>query len=223
MEKIIKEKNFHVCCCQAQDLIVVGGITNLTEKNGARLKIDRIFKKKPTGQKEVHDNIALLRLTKKIDYDVTYPVKFEHVNHNAAEEGGRGEVYGWGQKYVSGQTNTLQMAEATISKLSECKQFNSDVDESNLCTHDDKARLCDGDTGNFFHLPFICDKRNSNHYWCVHIGNPLVSSRGIYLWGIATEQHSVILIPELLLSQTFTNLFFRFQFQCWGSMLDQYK
>lgn len=44
-------------------------------------------------------------------------------------------------------TNTLQRAGTTITSLSTCRAYNSDVDESNICTYKNGVGLCKFDTG----------------------------------------------------------------------------
>lgn len=85
-----------------------------------------------------------------------------------------------------------------MSKLSSCKLYNKDIDESNICTYDVKAGLCKFDTGIFIDFLVLLKKLKS---LSVRTGDPLVPTSGHYLWGIATDQHSVILHFKLLLSQ----------------------
>lgn len=44
-------------------------------------------------------------------------------------------------------TEILQVAYTKVSELGVCKQYNSDVDENNICT-DEEPKLCEFDTGN---------------------------------------------------------------------------
>lgn len=89
---------------QPQDLVVVGGITNLDDHNGKEFKIDKIISKNATGENEVRDNIALLRLTEAVlQSSVMYSITLAEDDEDeyVAKQGKECVVVGWGQKDVS--------------------------------------------------------------------------------------------------------------------------
>ncbi|XP_037042119.1 chymotrypsin-2-like [Bradysia coprophila] len=152
---------------QPQDItlkvwIVTSGST------GIPMVVEEIIYKNPTGQKNVHNNIALLRLAKITEHkDELTPFELERLV-DGAEENVHCSLYGWGKKSIDDLRvlDTLQMAKSQTGSLSFCKTHNSDVDETNICIYDANSGLCDLDTGGLLTSPDLC------------------------LWGIATEQHS---------------------------------
>lgn len=84
-------------------LTLTAGIVNLNDQDAQDLRVEEIFTKKPTGKNLVHNNIALLRLTKPIEgYKSVYPINLpKKGDDDRAKEGEWCYTYGWGQKYVS--------------------------------------------------------------------------------------------------------------------------
>lgn len=83
-----------------QDLIVVGGITNLNDDNGTDLRIDKIISKNPTGQNQVRNNIALLRIKNGIrPSSVLHPLRLPNPHDDLKKY--VCEFRGWGKKSVS--------------------------------------------------------------------------------------------------------------------------
>lgn len=82
-------------------LILVVGITYL-KQNGTESSIEAVFKKEATGENKVHNNIALLRLTKELftNEDVQ-PINLPPECESDVFQGETCYTYGWGQEYVS--------------------------------------------------------------------------------------------------------------------------
>ncbi|XP_037041929.1 serine protease ami-like [Bradysia coprophila] len=156
-------------------ILVVANITDLRDNplHTEHLRIDKIISKDPIGQKNVHDNIALLVLSefavirvKESQYIRTIKLEDEGFK---PEEGKDCIIYGWGTKSIvsSEPSRMLQVGSTEIALLTTCKEYNSDVDESNLCANNSEATLCTFD-----------------------IGDPLISLWGNFLWGIATDEYA---------------------------------
>ncbi|KAG4079443.1 hypothetical protein HA402_005140 [Bradysia odoriphaga] len=157
----------------ADDISVMANITDLLEYETTRLDVKKIISKDPTGQKNVHNNIALLALcsgsamiVERSQYIRTIRLPDER---NIAEEGKPCIVYGWGTKSIvsSKPSRILQVGSTELASLNTCQEYNSDVDESNLCANNSEATLCTFD-----------------------IGDPLISGWGEILWGIATDEYA---------------------------------
>ncbi|KAG4079498.1 hypothetical protein HA402_005195 [Bradysia odoriphaga] len=160
------------------------GLSNLhNSQEGVVMDFDKVFFKDPTGQKLVRNNIALLHLKDVLTGSHTDRVRIIEFSsdRDKAENGDRCKAFGWGQtdRLQNEPTNMLQETWTSVEDIKTCKNHNSDVDESNICTFSSTASLCNFDAG-----------------------TPLASTN--VLWGIATEDYACSESP--ILSDVFTRV-----------------
>ena len=128
------------------------------------LSVDKLIIHKDFDQgRKFSNDIALMKLTEKLDLGVYMPACLiprdsELVNINMT-----GSVYGWGRTgHIphSPLSNILRFTSLTISPNNKCESLLNPLNENMICGLNDGSTFCNGDSGG----PMTVENEGGRHY-----------------------------------------------------------